>query len=305
MSKKDTEPTSGHTAPKVKQDSFIVGFLAGAVGSGISETFTIPFDTAKVRMMIYGMSGKYATVTTTIKTIISEQGTAKLWKGLPPAIMRQFVFSGIKLALYEPIRNGLCSSEHEIQNTPLLKKIAAGIIGGGIACFFASPFDLVKIRMQDSQKSQLYKGTMDCYKQIYAKEGGFKGYFKGVGPNVGRNAFMNAAELTAMDTTRQFCQNKLGFSDHPAYYLLYGTAAGVVGAIVAQPVDLVKTRVMNNPETYPSAFACVKISIQRDGILSFYNGIRPFMVRACSFNMFMFLFYGYLRKAFGKVIDGE
>lgn len=45
---------------KVKQDSFIVGFLAGAAGSGLSETITLPLDTAKVRMMLYGMSGPYA-----------------------------------------------------------------------------------------------------------------------------------------------------------------------------------------------------------------------------------------------------
>jgi len=116
-----------------KQDPFIVGFLAGGFGSAISETFTIPFDTAKVRMMLHGMTGKYATVTKALKTIRVEQGTSQLWKGLTSACMQQFVFSGSKLALYEPMRNALCSSEEEIKNTPLLKKIAAGGVGGGIA----------------------------------------------------------------------------------------------------------------------------------------------------------------------------
>jgi hypothetical protein len=282
----------------------LVGFLAGAAASGMSETISLPFDTAKVRMMLYGMSGKYATVTSTILSIKEEQGLPRLWKGLPPAIMRQFVFSGLKLALYEPIRNSLCKNEEEMRMTPLYKKIIAGIIGGGIACYFASPFDLVKIRMQDANKSKLYKGTLDCYQQIYRKEGGFRGYFQGVWPNVARNAFMNAAELSAFDTTRQLVLTKTSLPDHPALYLLYGTAAGIVGALCAQPVDLIKTRVMNNPEIYKNAITCIKITIQKEGFLSFYNGIRPFMVRACCFNMLMFLFYGYLRKFFGQVIDG-
>ena len=43
----------------VKQDSFLTGFCAGAVGSSLSEFITLPVDTAKVRMMLHGMSGKY------------------------------------------------------------------------------------------------------------------------------------------------------------------------------------------------------------------------------------------------------
>lgn len=159
--------------------------------------------------------------------------------------------------------------------------------------------------MQDANKSKLYKGTLDCYKQIYLREGGMKGFFAGVGPNVGRNSFMNAAELAAFDTTRQLVQTKTSLPDHPALYLLYGTVAGVVATICAQPIDLVKTRVMNNPEIYKNALTCVKMTIQQDGILSFYNGVKPFMVRACSFNMLMFLFYGYLRKFYGERIDKE
>ena len=146
---------------KVKQDSFLVGFLAGAAASSMSESLTIPLDTAKVRMMLYGMSGDYASVTSTLKTIVRDQGAPRLFKGLPAAIMRQCVFSGIKLSLYEPIRNSLCKSEAEMRAPPLYKKIISGIIGGGIACYFASPFDLVKIRMQDAVKSKNYKSTPD------------------------------------------------------------------------------------------------------------------------------------------------
>ena len=62
---------------------------------------------------------------------------------------------------------------------------------------------------------------------------------------------------------------------------------------------------MNNPELYNNAFDCIRQTVQKDGVLSFYNGITPFMVRACSFNMLMFLFYGYCRQFFGKLIDGE
>jgi len=108
-------------------------------------------------------------------------------------------------------------------------------------------------------------------------------------PNASRNAVMNAAELTAMDTTRQYVQNNTNLPDHPALYLLYGTAAGITGSLVAQPVDLVKTRMMNHPEKYNGTIHCITKSFKEGGPLSFYNGLFPFMVRACSFNIVMFL----------------
>lgn len=118
MATKTKEDTSQR---KVKQDSFLVGFWAGATASAMSESITIPLDTAKVRMMLYGMSGNYSSVTSTLKTIVREQGAPRLFKGLFPAILRQFVFSGIKLSLYEPLRNALCKNEEEMLDTPLIK----------------------------------------------------------------------------------------------------------------------------------------------------------------------------------------
>lgn len=246
----------------------------------MAELITLPFDTAKVRMMLYGMTGKYSSVTSSIKTIKSEQGTLDLWRGLHPAIMREIVFSGLKLAFYEPTKNYLCANEDEKIMTPMYKKVIAGVIGGGIACYAASPFDVVKIRMQDGNNISKYKNSIDCYKQIFLKEGGLRTFFTGVWPNVARNSFMNAAELTAFDTTRQLVMAKTNLPDHPALYLLYGTAAGVFGSLCAQPIDLVKTRVMNNPSKYKDVLTCIKLTLKEGGPLSFYNGIRPFMIRA-------------------------
>lgn len=42
--------------------------------------------------------------------------------------------------------------------------------------------------MQSGRKDVIYKGTIDCFKKIYAKEGGFKPFFKGALSNVFRGA---------------------------------------------------------------------------------------------------------------------
>ena len=56
------------------------------------------------------------------------------------------VFASIRIGLYEPVRN-LYSSKEELGQTPLFKKILAGLTCGAIGISIASPTDLVKIRL--------------------------------------------------------------------------------------------------------------------------------------------------------------
>jgi solute carrier family 25 (mitochondrial uncoupling protein), member 8/9 len=278
-------------------DSYTVGFLSGGVASSMAEVFTLPLNTAKVRMMLYGWSGKYGSIKATLRTIKREQGFFALWNGLTPALFRQFAFSGIKLAIYDPIKISLCNSSEERMNTPLHKKIIAGVISGGLACYVVSTADIIETRMQDSEFSKRYKSIPDCLRQIY-RTVGIQGLYKGLTLNIVRNALMNAAELSTYDTWRQYA-GRLGY-DQPYLFLLYGIAAGFAGALVAQPVDLLKTRVMNNPDIYRNGRHCLMMTIKKSGFLSLYNGVTPFIVRATSFNALFFLFYGYCRQYFNQ-----
>ena len=183
--------------------------------------------------------------------------------------------------------------------TPTYKKIAAGVLSGGLACYFVSPIDLVQTRMQDSEFKKRYRGLGDCLKQIYIKNG-VRGFFGGLGLNLVRNSVMNAAELTTYDTCHQYVLYNTFLPDAPYLYLFYGIAAGLVGSIVTQPIDILKTRVMNNPEIYKDGWTCFKMTLKNDGILQFYSGITPFMIRATGFNSFFFLAYGYTRKYFSE-----
>lgn len=266
----------------------------------MAEVLTLPLNTAKVRMMLYGWSGKYGSVSMTLNTIRKEQGFFALWNGLTPALFRQFAFSGIKLSCYEPIRNKLCSSNEEILQTPLHKKIMAGVISGALACYVVSTADIIETRMQDSEFKKRYKSVPDCVRQIY-RTVGVRGLFKGLWLNIVRNSVMNAAELSTFDSCRQTA-SYYGYT-HPSLYLFYGVAAGIMGAVVAQPIDLLKTRVMNNPDIYPNGRTCLKMVINKGGVKALYNGITPFIVRATFFNSLFFLFYGYCREYFGNKID--
>ena len=138
----------------------------------------------------------------TMKTIAGEEGSKALFSGLSPGLQRQFVFAGLRIGLYVPIRNLLCGPMEPGQNPTLLHKIAAGLATGAIGISIANPTDLVKVRMQGQGQlpadQRPYRSSVDCYKKTFAKDG-LKGFWVGWGPNVMRNSIINAAELAAYD----------------------------------------------------------------------------------------------------------
>lgn len=62
---------------------------------------------------------KYRGLFGTLKTVAGEEGTLALWNGLGPGLQRQLIFSGLRIGLYEPVKNLICGPLPEGQN-PLL-----------------------------------------------------------------------------------------------------------------------------------------------------------------------------------------
>ena len=70
-----------------------------------------------------------------------------LWQGLMPGIQRQVINAGLRLGLYEPIRNVITGELAPGENPSIMQKIAAGLVSGAIGISVANPTDVVKIRM--------------------------------------------------------------------------------------------------------------------------------------------------------------
>ncbi|KAI7981921.1 Mitochondrial uncoupling protein 1 [Camellia lanceoleosa] len=73
---------------------------------------TIPFDTAKLRRQLQKKAiigdamtlPKYKGMLGIVATIAREEGLASRWKGIVPELHRQWLFRGLRIGLYEPLR---------------------------------------------------------------------------------------------------------------------------------------------------------------------------------------------------------
>lgn len=70
-----------------------------------------------------------------------------MFNGLNPGLQRQFIFAGIRIGLYAPVRNMYAGELKPGENPTLLVKILAGLTTGAIGICVANPTDVVKVRL--------------------------------------------------------------------------------------------------------------------------------------------------------------
>jgi len=280
-----------------------------AFSACVAETLTIPVDTAKVRLQLQrtpeGQRPRYAGLVGTARTVAKEEGALALFGGLSAGLQRQLLFAGLRIGLYVPVRDLITGPLPQGQNPSLLQKVLAGILTGAIAITVANPTDLVKVKMQAQGAGRLqgkpprYSSCLDCYSQIVRGEG-VRGLWTGWGPNVMRNSVINAAELASYDQYKQMVLQSGLLRDGVCCHLLCACCAGFTATVVGSPVDVLKTRIMNAaPGTYSSPLDCIWQTLRHEGLVAFYKGFGPNVMRIAGWNCFMFLTLEQVKKAMG------
>jgi solute carrier family 25 uncoupling protein 8/9 len=62
---------------------------------------------------------KYRGLIGTASTVVSEEGVLALYNGMTAGLHRQIIFSGIRVSLYQPVRDSLCGPLKEGENPRL------------------------------------------------------------------------------------------------------------------------------------------------------------------------------------------
>ena len=78
----------------------------------------------------------------------------------------------------------------------------SGMGAGFFSVLLNNPIDVVKSNIQGLNSKQ-YKGTLDCFRQIYATDG-LRGYYRGVVPRLFRVTFLVGFTFTFYETVKRF-----------------------------------------------------------------------------------------------------
>uniref|UniRef100_A0A0A9YYM4 Mitochondrial uncoupling protein 3 n=1 Tax=Lygus hesperus TaxID=30085 RepID=A0A0A9YYM4_LYGHE len=187
---------------------------------------------------------------------------------------------------------------------PLHLKILAGLVTGLVGIAAASPTDLVKIRLQAERTRGLtgepprYRGTWDAFRKIYKYEG-IRGFWSGVVPNMVRNSVINACELATYDQIKQTVLEYNLLQDGVGCHIASASGAGFTAAFVGSPVDVLKTRLMNqsnNMKQYNGVIHAFVTILRTEGFTAFYKGFTANASRIMSWNIVMFMAFEQIKR---------
>lgn len=144
---------------------------------------------------------------------------------------------------------------------------------------------------------------IDAFVKIVRADG-VSGLWRGFGPNLARNCVVNATELVAYDQAKQVLLASGRFSDNAGTHILSGFCAGFCATMLGSPVDVLKTRVMNQKPNasgqlpYRGALDCAVQTLRHEGPLAFYKGFVPNFARSGSWNVCAWLSLEQLKKLY-------
>jgi|EP00927_Polykrikos_kofoidii_P065055 solute carrier family 25 oxoglutarate transporter 11 len=269
---------------------FALAGLSGASG----WLFVHPFDVAKVQMQINQKAG--ATLLSTSKTIVANEGAKGLYAGIKFAMWRQATYTTSRMGLYDVLCPMFKGSDGKISP---LAKAGAGVCAGGIAATCCCPVEVGLVRAQADgrlppEERRNYRGLFDAVKRISQTEG-IPALWRGVGPTVARGAVVSATQLGSYDQAKEMLIPIMG-NGFPTF-VCSAFASGLIYCTASLPLDITKTRIQNmkvDPATgkmpYSSMLdALVKIP-RTEGFFALWKGFPPYFMRSGGHTVFMFLF---------------
>lgn len=296
-------------------DTVWATYMISVTSAIIAELVTYPLDLTKTRLQIQGEMEKipkdhHRGMLKTALGIVREEGIAKLWRGVTPAIYRHVIYSGIRIVSYENLRDRVLKKETD-GTFPLWKSALGGVTSGAFAQFCASPTDLIKVQIQMEGRRRLLgkpprvHGPVDAFQKI-VKAGGIRGLWKGSVPNVYRAALVNLGDLTTYDSAKRFIIYNVGIPDSHLTHVLSSICAGLVAATMGTPADVVKTRIMNQPTDekgrglyYKSSFDCLIKTIRSENFFALYKGFLPIWIRMAPWSLTFWLSFEQIRYSVG------
>ncbi|KAK5641954.1 hypothetical protein RI129_010501 [Pyrocoelia pectoralis] len=258
-----------------------------AATSGVAATLVCyPLDLVKNRMQVYGKTNKgKITAMNVVNIIRREHGFLGLYKGLGASVVRQTLYTGTRMGLYQAWLD-------YINNTygppNLLIKCGLGIVSGAAGGIAGLPPDVALTRISTDDllppdKRRNYRSTADAITRMY-KEEGPSTLFLGFTPVVLRAIILNTSQIVSYYQIKEAIMRSGSMEDNTSTHIVCSMLSAFLTTCVVLPMDMSKTRMQNmriidgKPE-YNSLIHVLTSVIKQEGPLALWSGFAPLLIR--------------------------
>ncbi|KAF7829291.1 mitochondrial uncoupling protein 5-like [Senna tora] len=289
------------------------GFFEGGVASVVAGCSTHPLDLIKVRMQLQGETlrpalafhpasirhvvpppphqpppaARVGPIAVGVR-LIQQEGVAALFSGVSATVLRQMLYSTTRMGLYDVLKQKW-SDPNTKGSMPLSRKITAGLISGAVGAAIGNPADVAMVRMQADGRlppaqRRNYSSVVDAITRMAKQEG------------------VTASQLATYDQVKEAILEKGIMRDGLGTHVTASFAAGFVAAVASNPVDVIKTRVMNmkveagEKPPYSGALDCALKTVRAEGPMALYKGFIPTISRQGPFTVVLFVTLEQVRK---------
>lgn len=155
-----------------------------------------------------------------------------------------------------------------------------------------APAERIKclLQVQATSPVKKFNGTIDCAIKLY-KEGGIRSVYKGTAATLLRDMPASGAYFASYEYLKANLSTN-GTKLNPLKTFFIGGLVGIVNWTVAMPFDVAKSRFQTAADgTYRNLFHVYMDLFKSEGMIGFYRGFTPVLLRAFSANAACILGY--------------
>jgi solute carrier family 25 S-adenosylmethionine transporter 26 len=220
-----------------------------------------PLDTIKTRIQ--------ATIKGQNNNFIEKSANVSKYSGLRTQIIASFPAAAAFFATYDFTKYILKQKFKINSKYEILCHMIAAVFGEASAVLFRNPFELVKQNMQIGK----YSNMKEAFVEII-KNNGIKGIYRGYVITVFREIPFGILQYPLYELFKNKNKSRKE-SLSTIDYCLCGAKAGGIAAFLTTPIDVIKTRIMTQQDTFSlnKILTTAKSIYINEGPLQFFSGV--------------------------------
>ena len=239
------------------------------LSSTTSAVVTHPIDTIKVRLQTsVGSASSAASLFAHLR-----HPTA-LYRGVASSVVRNGVFVTTKMYTYSALKR-------HVREDTFGAKFGAGMFAGLIGAVVGTPFDMATVRIQNDPRK--YAGMREALWSAYRERGGVVGLWTGLYYTSTRAMVVTACQFGVFDQMRQELE-KRGCGES-GRFVGGAIASAVVTAVVSNPIDVCKSRIMSSGDREASSVLRI---VAAEGLGALWKGCAASTARQIPLNLTRF-----------------
>lgn len=283
--------------------------IAGLSAGFATTVITHPLDFFKLRLQLDTTSTSqwqavHLIYKKLIKTSTNVNGgfstssfIAHLYRGIGPNLVGSTSAWAMYFYFYRRYKNSILaltrgSSDHHLKSYHYL---CSAFLAGLTTSIITNPIWVIKTRMISTEKSQpgAYRSILHGIKEIYKREG-LLGYYRGLTPAM-LNVAQGAVQVSIYDLLKRSLVDPDASSEKltTLQYVYASSLSKMVSTCLFYPLQVIRSRlqVVSGSNKLQSASKLCLAMYQTEGLLAYYKGLVPNLIRVVPATCTTFLIY--------------